>query len=131
MIGTQRPAGKRSAERIKNAGRSRRFVVAGLCAFAVSLFAAAAALAFNEFYGNYEIGNGGYVSSAGAHTFRSNVGAGANKGQLACQLFNGSTNNVSHGNGSCGVTYNGGQYVWARVYDQSGARENVLGYAGT
>jgi len=97
--------------------------------FAVGLSTAAAASAFSEAYGFYEVGNNGYVQSAGAHTFFINFGAGG--GRLACQLFNGNVNEVEHGNGSCGVVYGGGQYVWARVYNESGGTERVGGEAET
>jgi len=93
---------------------------------------AAVALAFSEQYGFYEIGNNGYVQSAGAHTFTLNFGAGSNGGRLACQLFNSKgANEVAHGNGSCGVSYGGGQFVWARVYNESGVSETVGGEAET
>jgi hypothetical protein len=93
---------------------------------------AAQASAFSEAYGDYEIGNNGYVQSAGAHTFLGNAGAGSNGGRLACQLFNSkNANEVSHGNGSCSVFYGGGEYVWARVYDETGVNETVDGVAET
>ncbi len=93
---------------------------------------AAQAWAFSEAYGNYEISNNGYVQSAGAHTFIANTGAGSTGGRLACQLFNSkNANEVSHGNGSCSVFYGGGEYVWARVYNETGGTETVAGVAET
>ena len=93
---------------------------------------AAQASAFSEAYGYYEIGNNGYVQSAGAHTFIVNDGAGGTSGRLACQLFNSKgANEVSHGNGSCNVFYGGGEYVWGRVYNETGATETVGGVAET
>jgi hypothetical protein len=93
---------------------------------------AAQAWAFSEAYGYYEIGNNGYVQSAGAHTFLANTGAGSTGGRLACQLFNSkNANEVTHGNGSCSVFYGGGEYVWARVYNETGANETVGGVAET
>jgi hypothetical protein len=107
-------------------------LAAFLSALAVGLSTAASALAFSEQYGFYLISNNSYVQSAGAHTFKLNFGAGSNGGQLACQLFNSKgANNVAHGNGSCGVAYGGGEFVWARVYDQSGVSETVGGEAET
>ena len=99
--------------------------------FTVALCTAGAASAFSESYGFYAIGNNGYVQSANAHTFRFNDGGGSNGGKLACQLFNGTVNEVSHGNGSCTVFYGGGQFVWARVYNESGSTETVGGEAET
>lgn len=93
---------------------------------------AAQAWAFSEAYGYYEIGNNGYVQSANAHTFLANTGAGSTGGRLACQLFNSkNANEVTHGNGSCSVFYGGGEYVWARVYNQAGVTETVGGVAET
>ena len=107
-------------------------IAAVVAALAGSLVMATAALAFSEQYGFYSIGNNGYIQSAGAHTFKLNFGVGTNKGQLACQLFNSKgANEVEHGNGSCGVSYMGGQFVWARVYNQSGVSETVGGEAET
>jgi len=107
-------------------------LVASLAAaLAVGLSTAAAASAFSESYGFYAIGNNGYVQSKNAHTFKFNTGAGSNGGRLACQLFNGTVNEVGHGNGGCGVFYGGGQFVWARVYNQSGVTETVGGEAET
>jgi hypothetical protein len=98
----------------------------------VGLGTAAQAWAFSESYGYYEIGNNGYVQSAGAHTFLTNAGAGSTGGRLACQLFNSiNANEVTHGNGSCSVFYGGGEYVWARVYNETGATETVGGVAET
>ena len=93
---------------------------------------AAQASAFSETYGFYAIGNNGYVQSANAHTFITNVGAGSTGGRLACQLFNSKgANEVTHGYGSCSVFYGGGEYVWARVYNQTGGTETVSGEAET
>ena len=111
--------------------RLRILLTVFLSAIAVGLATAASALAFSEQYGFYEIGNNGYVHSAGAHTFILNFGAGSNGGRLACQLFNGTINEVAHGNGSCAVSYGGGQFVWARVYNESGVSETVGGEAET
>ena len=112
--------------------RWKMLLVALLSAILAALFTAAAALAFSEQYGFYAIANNAYVQSAGAHTFKLNFGVGSNGGRLACQLFNSKgTNEVSHGNGSCGVAYGGGQFVWARVYNQSGVTETVGGEAET
>lgn len=108
------------------------FVASLATALAAGLSTAAAASAFSESYGGYSIGNNGYVQSAGAHTFVFNVGAGSTGGRLACQLFNEKgANEVGHGNGSCSVFYGGGQYVWARVYNETGGSETVGGEAET
>lgn len=98
---------------------------------AVGLSTASGASAFSEAYGFVEVANNGYVQSAGAHTFFINFGAGGGGGRLACQLFNGNINEVEHGNGTCGVVYGGGQFVWARVYNESGGPEVVGGEAET
>lgn len=115
--------------------RARVTVVAVvlLSTIAVSMSSASAASAFSESYGFYEVGNNGYVQSAGAHTFYWNSGAGSNDGRLACQLFQkeGSVNEVEHGNGGCTVLYFGGAYVWARVYNESGVSEVIGGEAET
>ncbi len=112
--------------------RLSTFLTSLLCVVALGLAFAAAALAFAESYGNYAIGNNGYIQSAGAHTFIFNFGAGSNGGRLACQLFNSKgANEVAHGNGGCGVSYGGGEYVWARVYNESGVTETVGGEAET
>jgi hypothetical protein len=114
--------------------RTRPMILLGslAAALAVGLSTAAAASAFSESYGFYPIGNNGYVQSAGAHTFVFNAGAGSTGGRLACQLFNSKGDNeVAHGNGSCTVFYGGGQYVWARVYNQTGGTETVGGEAET
>jgi hypothetical protein len=88
---------------------------------------------FSETYGGSNIcGSNCYVQSANAHTFNYNEGFSSSGGPaLACQLFNGTVNQVSHGSGVCSVTYFGGQFVWARVYNQSGATHQVFGYAET
>lgn len=107
-------------------------LAACLSALVVGLVTAASALAFSEQYGFYSIVNNGFVQSAAAHTFKLNFGVGSNGGRLACQLFNSKgANEVEHGNGSCGVGYTGGQFVWARVYNQSGVSETVGGEAET
>lgn len=101
-------------------------------AVTMALSTATAASAFSESYGDYSIGNNGYVQSAGAHTFVFNVGAGSTGGRLACQLFNSKgANEVGHGDGSCSVFYGGGEYVWARVYNETGGSETVGGEAET
>ena len=99
---------------------------------AVGLTSASAASAFFESYGGFEVGNNGFVQSAGAHTFALNFGGGHTTGRLACQLFNSKgANNVEHGNGACSVFYGGGEFVWARVYNESGASEVIAGEAET
>jgi hypothetical protein len=109
----------------------------GLCIAAsltVMCFGAAQAPAYYEYYGQYNIcGSGCYVQSSGAHTFYYNSGQSElTSTRLACQLRNDSgVNNVSHGFGNCSVTYSGGQYVWARVYNQSGGTDFVGGFATT
>jgi hypothetical protein len=113
---------------------NRLRMAAAICvAGAVALWSAPAALAFAESYGPATVGNNGYIQSGGAHTFKQNEGAGSNGGRLACQLFNygGGANEVSHGNGYCLVFYGGGQFVWARVYNESGVTETIEGYAST
>jgi hypothetical protein len=99
----------------------------------LALWMAPAALAFSESYGPATVGNNGWIQSGGAHTFKFNEGAGSNGGQLACQLFNssGGVNVVTHGNGACAETYGGGQFVWARVYNESGVTETIAGFAET
>jgi hypothetical protein len=101
-------------------------------AFVMALSTASAASAFSESYGFYEVGNGGYVQSAGAHTFFYNNGAAGRGGTLACQLFNSKgVNEVEHGSGSCTVLYGGGAFVWGRVYDEAGFSQVIGGEAGT
>lgn len=116
----------------------RRRRRAALISVIVGLFVAAAlpsgALAFSEFYGGGSLcGSNCYIQSAGAHTFIINEGwSESGSPALACQLFNSSgVNEVSHGGGGCSVGYFGGQYVWARVYNQSGSSHKVTGYAET
>jgi hypothetical protein len=119
----------------------RRSIRARVTLLATSIFSAAvltvttasAASAFSEGYGNVEVGNGGFIQSGGAHTFRWNDGGGTHSGTLACQLFQkeGSVNEVEHGNGACTVSYFGGQFVWARVYNQAGVSQRLVGEAGT
>jgi hypothetical protein len=101
-------------------------------AFVLALSTAGAASAFSESYGGYSIcGSNCYIQSGGAHTFYFNEGSSTGSPYLACQLFNGGHNEVSHGYGYCDVNYFGGEYVWARVYNQSGTSHVVGGYAGT
>lgn len=101
-------------------------------AFVLALATASAASAFSESYGFYQVGNGGYVQSAGAHTFIYNDGAAAVGGTLACQLFNHEgVNEVEHGSGGCTVLYGGGAFVWARVYNEAGFQQEIGGEAGT
>jgi hypothetical protein len=110
------------------------FVGVALMTAAVTCMAtAAAASAFSEPYGFFEVGNNGFVQSAGAHTFFWNNGAASKGGRLACQLFQkeGAVNEVEHGNGACTVIYTGGQFVWARVYNQAGFSQVIGGEAGT
>jgi hypothetical protein len=115
--------------------RTRRVAFLGtslVAAFALALASASVASAFTESYGFYEVGNGGYVQSAAAHTFFYNDGAAQRGGTLACQLFNHSgVNNVEHGSGSCTVLYGGGAFVWARVYNEAGFPQVIGGEAGT
>jgi hypothetical protein len=103
-------------------------------AFVLALSTAGAAFAFSEGYGGGEIcGSNCYIQSGGAHTFYFNEGgSGSGSPYLACQLFNSANaNEVSHGYGYCDVYYFGGEYVWARVYNQSGGSHAVSGYAET
>jgi hypothetical protein len=87
---------------------------------------------FSEHYGGVNIcGSNCYVQSANAHTFVYNEGSSGGGVALACQLFNGTVNQVGHGTTTCSVEYRGGQFVWARVYNQSGATHLVNGYAET
>jgi hypothetical protein len=92
---------------MSNLLRTRRVAVltTSLAAtFALALGSASAASAFSESYGFYEVGNGGYVQSAGAHTFIYDDGAAQVGGTLACQLFNSKgVNDVEHGSGGCTV----------------------------
>jgi hypothetical protein len=103
-------------------------------AFVLALSTAGAAFAFSESYGGGEIcGSNCYIQSGGAHTFYFNEGgSGSGSPYLACQLFNSANaNEVSHGYGYCDVYYFGGEYVWARVYNQSGTSHAVGGHAET
>jgi len=93
-----------------------------------------AALAFGESYGGGSLcGSTCYFQSAGAHTFTFNEGASLEGSPyLACQLFNSkNANEVTHANGYCTVGYLGGEFVWARVYNESGKTYKVAGYAET
>jgi hypothetical protein len=122
------------SERVASLLRTRpAILIAALVSLLLAgLGTAAQAWAFSETYGFYEIGNNGYIQSANAHTFITNVGVGGTSGRLACQLFNSKgVNEVSHGNGSCSVFYGGGEFVWARVYNQTGVTETVGGEAAT
>ncbi len=97
-----------------------------------ALAVAQPAAAFSEQYGFVSVGNGGFVQSAGAHSFDFNTGAGEKGGQLACQLFNSKgVNEVGHGSGVCSIFYGGGEFVWARVYNQTGTTEVIGGEAET
>jgi hypothetical protein len=112
--------------------RRARLALFTALAVGVALLTAAAAWAFTESYGFVAVGNNGYVQSGGAHTFVFNTGVGETGGKLACQLFNSKgVNEVGHGNGSCAAVYGGGEFVWARVYNQSGATEVIGGEAET
>lgn len=105
-----------------------------LAVAAGSAFPSSAAATFSEFYGGGSLcGSNCYIQSAGAHTFVLNEGfSNSGSPRLACQLFNSkSVNEVSHGNGLCSVFYFGGQFVWGRVYNQSGSTYVVTGYAET
>jgi hypothetical protein len=99
--------------------------------FLVSV-AAASAFKFEETYGFRNVSPGGYIQSAGAHTFKSNSGVATNGNPyMACQLFNGNSNVVAHGNGSCDVGFAFTEYVWARVYNEGGSTYYFYGYAHT
>jgi hypothetical protein len=112
--------------------RVKRTVVALAATWGSALALAPATLAFSESYGPATVGNNGWIQSGGAHTFIFNEGAGSNGGQLACQLFNSKgVNAVTHGNGVCSEVYGGGQFVWARVYNESGVTETIAGFAET
>ena len=112
--------------------RPRITAAAFAVAAALALAAAPAALAFSESYGPATVGNNGWVQSGGGHTFRLNEGGGSTGGRLACQLFNSKgVNEVAHGGGFCDVGYGGGEFVWARVYNESGATETIAGFAET
>lgn len=107
-------------------------IVGALAALGVS--ATAAQAAFSEYYGGGSLcGSNCYVQSAGAHSFIVNEGwSESGSPALACQLFNHTAaNEVAHGAGYCAVFYFGGEYVWARVYNQSNKTYAVTGYAET
>jgi hypothetical protein len=74
-----------------------------------------------------------YISTARAHTFVANVGQSVGTSTyLACQLFNGGgVNVVGHGYHICTTSYPGGQYLWARVYNESAFSDTVAGEART
>ena len=121
-------------ERVTSQLRARPVIlIAALVSLLLAgLGTAAQAWAFSETYGFYAIANNSYVQSASAHTFIGNAGSGSTGGRLACQLFNSKgVNEVSHGNGACSVFYGGGEFVWARVYNQTGVTETVGGEAST
>jgi len=114
--------------------RGAGFAAAALLGLLVALAYPAGAFAFSEEYGGGSLcGSNCYVQSGGAHTFVINEGFSLEGSPtLACQLFNSKgTNEVGHGAGACDVVYVGGEYVWARVYNQSGKTERVAGYAET
>jgi hypothetical protein len=72
------------------------------------------------------------LSTAGAAFYFNEGGSASGSPYLACQLFNSAkANEVSHGYGYCDVYYFGGEYVWARVYNQSGSTHAVGGFAET
>lgn len=101
---------------------------------AASIVPSEAAATFSEFYGGGSIcGSNCFIQSAGAHTFALNEGwTNGGTPALACQLFNSKgTNEVTHGGGFCDVFYFGGEFVTARVYNQSGASHVVNGFAET
>ena len=101
---------------------------------AVAALPATASATFSEYYGGYSIcGSNCYVQSAAAHTFEITEGwSGSGTPALACQLFNTKgVNEVSHGSGFCDVFYFGGQFVTARVYNQSGKTYTITGYGET
>jgi hypothetical protein len=108
--------------------------LAGAAMAAPAVFSSTAAASFSEYYGGGSLcGSNCYFQSAGAHTFVLNEGwSETGKPTLACQLFNSkSANEVEHGDGFCIAYYFGGEYVWARTYNQSGATYVVTGYAET
>jgi hypothetical protein len=120
--------------------RQRRWLCAGLwvsvlaIALAGGAVAAPSADAFSEGYGGGSLcGSNCYIQSGGAHTFIVNEGwSEGGTPLLACQLFNSkAANEVGHGNGYCAVYYFGGEYVWARVYNQSNKTFVVRGFAET
>jgi hypothetical protein len=117
--------------------RRVRLAFVGCVACAALVMAAAipsAAFGFAEGYGGGELcGSNCYFQSAGAHTFNFNEGGSlTGRPTLACQLFNSSgVDEVSHGAGFCELSYFGGAFVWARVYNQSGSTFRVAGFAET
>lgn len=114
--------------------RYRRAGIAVVAAIVAALIVPASVLAFEESYGKAVVcGSNCFIQSAGAHTFTYNaVSALKGTAYLACQLFQkeGSVNHVEHGGGFCTVT-SGGQFVWARGYNQSGHEEFIAGLAST
>ncbi len=93
---------------------------------------AASAFKFEETYGFRNVAPSGYIQSAGAHTFKSNSGVATNGNPyMACQLYNGNSNVVAHGSGSCDVGFAFTEYVWARVYNESSGTYYFYGYAHT
>jgi hypothetical protein len=117
--------------------RKFRLLMAGAVVGAACVAAAVAppgAAAFSEFYGGGSLcGSNCYIQSANAHTFLLNEGwTEGGTPTLACQLFNSKgTNEVGHGSGYCNIYYFGGEFVWARVYNQSGSTHTTTGYAET
>lgn len=121
-----------------NLAARRRWAALTAAISVISLFGVAfptgATANFSEFYGNYAIcGSNCYIQSANAHTFALDEDwTGSGTPALACQLFNQKgVDEVSHGGGFCNVGYFGGQFVWARGYNQSGATWVVKGFAET
>ena len=115
------------------AGRLRGGAVVTLI-LSAGLVAPATAWGFAESYGGVSLcGSNCYIQSGGAHTFVFNEGSSwSGSPALACQLFNSKgANEVTHGYGYCAVRYFGGAFVWARVYNQSGATYTITGYAET
>jgi len=140
VLGPAQPADELKLERenspMRKLLRTRRLTVLAtslVAAFVLALSTAAVASAFSEGYGGGEIcGSNCYIQSGGAHTFYFNEGSARGEPYLACQLFNTNhANEVTHGYGYCDVFYYGGEYVTARVYNQSGTSHVVSGYAET
>jgi hypothetical protein len=102
-------------------------------AVCATLLITAIAYAYSEHYGGNTVsGGGGYIESGGAHTFVENQGSSVGFATyLACQLRNSTINDVGHGYGTCKTNDYTGQYVWARVYDESQFSDTLYGYAFT
>jgi len=111
----------------------RRLLSAVAVAVAIGAALPAVASAYQDNYGDYNIcGNNCYIETHAAHTFYVNTGHSVGMATyLACQLFQkaGSVNVVRHGYHDCLVDYYGGQYVWGRVYNQTGFTDRVAGSA--